>query len=111
MFSCADACELTLDPNTVHTSVSLSADKRKVPGVKEQQPYPDHPERFDVCKQVLNVESLTGRCYWEAEFSGKSEKWTGIAVTYRGIRRKGDSSVCGFGYNKQSWNCSGIVLL
>ncbi|KAK1784460.1 hypothetical protein P4O66_008817, partial [Electrophorus voltai] len=59
------ACDLTLDPNTAHTRLSLSEGNRKVKFVEEQQSYPDHPERFDVLYQALCRESLTGRCYWE----------------------------------------------
>ncbi|XP_037396303.1 uncharacterized protein LOC108438283 isoform X2 [Pygocentrus nattereri] len=92
-------CELTLDSNTAHTYLSLSEENRKVLFVREHQPYPDHPDRFDVWCQVLCVESLTGRCYWEAEWSGDEAD---IAVTYRGIKRKGHSE-CGFGQNNQSW--------
>ncbi|XP_076851498.1 NACHT, LRR and PYD domains-containing protein 3-like isoform X3 [Brachyhypopomus gauderio] len=93
------AYELTLDPNTAHTLLSLSEGNRKVTCVEEQQTYPDHPERFDGWSQVMCRESLTGRCYWEVECSGDA----GIAVTYKGISRKGDSSDCGFGYNIKSW--------
>ncbi|XP_076875899.1 NLR family CARD domain-containing protein 3-like [Brachyhypopomus gauderio] len=93
------ACELTLDPNTAHTRLSLSEGNRKVTCMQEQQTYPDHPERFDYWFQVMCRESLTGRCYWEAECSGD----TGIAVTYKGISRKGDSNDCWFGYNIKSW--------
>ncbi|KAI4900912.1 hypothetical protein NFI96_008659, partial [Prochilodus magdalenae] len=78
------SCELTLDPNTAHRRLSLCEENRKVVRVREEQPYPDHPERFDVWEQVLCRESLTGRCYWEAEWSGDVH----IAVTYKGIRRK-----------------------
>ncbi|XP_076849550.1 NLR family CARD domain-containing protein 3-like isoform X5 [Brachyhypopomus gauderio] len=93
------ACELTLDPNTAHTHLSLSEGNRKVTCVKEQQTYPDHPERFDVWTQVMCRESLTGRCYWEAEWSGDA----GIVVTYKGISRKGRSYDCWFGHNIKSW--------
>ncbi|XP_076851922.1 NLR family CARD domain-containing protein 3-like isoform X4 [Brachyhypopomus gauderio] len=93
------ACELTLDPNTAHTLLSLSEGNRKVTCVKEQQTYPDHPERFDGWTQVMCRESLTGRCYWEVECSGVA----GIAVTYKGISRKGDSDDCVFGCNIKSW--------
>ncbi|XP_076848280.1 NACHT, LRR and PYD domains-containing protein 3-like isoform X2 [Brachyhypopomus gauderio] len=92
-------CELTLDPNTAHTRLSLSEGNRKVTCVEEQQTYPDHPERFDYCPQVMCRESLTGRCYWEVECSGVA----GIAVTYKGISRKGGSYDCGFGFNIKSW--------
>jgi len=59
--------------------------------VYEHQPYPDHPERFDAYEQVVCVESLTGRCYWEAEWRGDGAE---ISVTYKGIRRKGESEDC-----------------
>ncbi|XP_072566752.1 tripartite motif-containing protein 16-like [Paramormyrops kingsleyae] len=96
------SCQLTLDPNTANSHLSLSEGNRKVTeGAK--QPYPDHPERFDYWPQVLCRESLTGRCYWEAEWSG-DVAW--IAVTYNGIRRKGYSADCGLGANDKSWSLS-----
>ncbi|KAI4904479.1 hypothetical protein NFI96_008394 [Prochilodus magdalenae] len=79
------SCELKLDPNTAHRRLSLCEENRKVVRVREEKSYPDHPERFDGCEQVLCRESLIGRCYWEAEWSGDVD----IAVTYKGIRRKG----------------------
>ncbi|XP_030641389.1 NACHT, LRR and PYD domains-containing protein 12-like [Chanos chanos] len=94
-------CDLTLDPNTVNTLLSLSEGNRKVTHVREKQSYPDHPERFDRWYQVMCRESLTGRCYWETEWSGDE---AAIAVTYKGIRRKGVSDDCGFGYNEKSWS-------
>ncbi|XP_048064265.1 NACHT, LRR and PYD domains-containing protein 3-like [Megalobrama amblycephala] len=102
------ACDLTLDPNTAHTLLILSEENRKVTRVEEHQPYPDYPERFDECCQVLCKESLTGRCYWEAEWSGCVE----ISVAYKGISRKGGSD-CVFGYNDKSWslNCSDNRLI
>ncbi|XP_067272697.1 NACHT, LRR and PYD domains-containing protein 3-like isoform X2 [Pseudorasbora parva] len=93
-------CDLTLDPNTAHTELILSEGNRKVKCVEEDQPYPDHPERFDYIPQVLCGESLTGRCYWEAEWSGD----VGISVTYKGIRRKEGSKDCVFGLNDKSWS-------
>ncbi|XP_067280706.1 NACHT, LRR and PYD domains-containing protein 3-like isoform X2 [Pseudorasbora parva] len=96
------ACDLTLDPNTAHTRLVLSEENRKVKCVEEPQPYPDHPERFDGdVPQVLCGEILTGRCYWEAEWSGYSAE---ISVTYNGISRKGLSYDCVFGYNDKSWS-------
>ncbi|XP_066537074.1 NACHT, LRR and PYD domains-containing protein 12-like [Hoplias malabaricus] len=98
-------CDITLDPKTVHTLLSLSERNKIVEHGEENQPYPKYPERFDHYKQVLSVESLTGRCYWEVEWSG----WATLSVSYRGIGRKGFSTKCGFGLNKFSWslNCSG----
>ncbi|XP_066532303.1 NLR family CARD domain-containing protein 3-like isoform X1 [Hoplias malabaricus] len=94
-------CDLTLDPNTAHTALSLSEGNRKVEWVVKTQLYPDHPERFDGVPQVLSVESLSGRCYWEVEWSGS---WVSISVSYKGIRRKGDGAESRFGANKFSWS-------
>ncbi len=103
---CSDACDLTLDPNTANTQLILSDENRKITRVFEDQPYPDHPERFDEVPQVLCVESLTGRCYWEAEWSGDKAE---ISVSYKGISRKGWSE---FGFSDKSWSliCSGNRL-
>ncbi|KAI3352595.1 hypothetical protein L3Q82_005530 [Scortum barcoo] len=65
------ACELTLDTNTAHRNLKLSEDNRKVTHVREKQPYPDHPERFDHWPQLLCRTGLTGRCYWEVEWRGR----------------------------------------
>ncbi|KAF4118080.1 hypothetical protein G5714_000131 [Onychostoma macrolepis] len=95
------ACDLTLDPNTAHNHLRLSEDNRNVTHVEEPQSYPDHPERFENYEQVLCRESLTGRCYWEAEWSGT--RWADISVSYKGISRKGGND-CWFGYNDKSWS-------
>ncbi|XP_046871161.1 stonustoxin subunit beta-like, partial [Hypomesus transpacificus] len=97
----SDACELTLDPNTAYRGLSLSEENRKVTRRREEQPYPDHPERFDFWSQVLCREGLSGRCYWEAERSGGVVH---IAVTYKGISRRGGGADCGLGYNNKSWS-------
>ncbi|ROL08884.1 NACHT, LRR and PYD domains-containing protein 3 [Anabarilius grahami] len=103
-YVCMYAFNLTLDPNTVNNELVLSDENRKVTYLKEHQSYPDHPERFDECPQVLCRESLSGRCYWEAEWKGEAD----ISVTYKGINRKGWSDDCQFGFNEKSWslNCS-----
>uniref|UniRef100_A0A3B1JL65 B30.2/SPRY domain-containing protein n=1 Tax=Astyanax mexicanus TaxID=7994 RepID=A0A3B1JL65_ASTMX len=97
---CTDVCDLLLDPNTANSWLLLTEGNRKVMRVWKEQSYPDHPERFDYYKQVLCTSGLTGRCYWEAEWVGTG---AGIAVTYRGIPRKGDGNDCMFGCTKQSW--------
>ncbi|KAJ8355103.1 hypothetical protein AAFF_G00098040 [Aldrovandia affinis] len=62
------SCQLTLDPNTAYRYLRLSEGNREVTCVREDQSYPDHPERFDRCAQVLCREGLSGRSYWEAEW-------------------------------------------
>ncbi|KAI3353589.1 hypothetical protein L3Q82_020102 [Scortum barcoo] len=42
------ACELTLDTNTAHRKLKLSEDDMNVTLLREDRPYPDHPERFNV---------------------------------------------------------------
>ncbi|CAI5638897.1 NLR family CARD domain-containing protein 3 isoform X1 [Oreochromis niloticus] len=96
------SCQLTIDTNTVNKNLKLSDDNRKVTYVLEKvQSYPDHMDRFiDRCPQLLCRDGLSGRCYWEVEWSGKV--W--ISVSYRGIRRKGKVNDCVFGWNDQSWS-------
>uniref|UniRef100_A0A8C4ZTK3 B30.2/SPRY domain-containing protein n=1 Tax=Gadus morhua TaxID=8049 RepID=A0A8C4ZTK3_GADMO len=93
------ACELTLDPNTANRELSLSEDNRKVMLVREDQLYPDHPERFDNWPQVLCREGLTGRCYWEVE----RNKDVAIGVTHRGVTRRGARCDSLLGSNNKSW--------
>ncbi|KAK6291493.1 hypothetical protein J4Q44_G00382590, partial [Coregonus suidteri] len=94
-------CDLTLDLNTVNRLLSLSEENRKVTCRREKQPYPDHPERFEDCGQVLCREGLTGRCYWEVEWSGRGAV---IGVTYKGISRRGWGDDCWLGANDKSWS-------
>ncbi|XP_051797916.1 NACHT, LRR and PYD domains-containing protein 12-like [Acanthochromis polyacanthus] len=93
------SCQLTVDTNTVNRKLKLSDNNRKVTRVEEDQRYPDHPDRFD-WYQLLCRTGLTGRCYWEVKWRG----WVDISVSYRGIRRKGNSNNCWFGSNDQSWS-------
>ncbi|XP_045571963.1 tripartite motif-containing protein 16-like [Salmo salar] len=92
------SCQLTLDPNTAHTHLSLSEGNRKVTYTHQVQPYPDHPDRFTNWYQVLCREGLSGRCYWEVE-------WTGgviTAVSYKDISRTERGNR--FGFNNKSWS-------
>ncbi|XP_016386998.1 protein NLRC3-like [Sinocyclocheilus rhinocerous] len=104
------ACDLTLDPNTVNIHLCLSEENRKVTRLEEQQSYPDHPDRFDFFPQVVCRESLSGRCYWEVEWSG----WRGvvISVAHKEMSRKGGSDDCRFGFNEKSWSldCSDDIF-
>ncbi|KAG5830313.1 hypothetical protein ANANG_G00309050, partial [Anguilla anguilla] len=99
-------CQLTLDPNTAQRILSLSEGNRRVTCTRgrEEQPYPDHPERFEVWPQVVCRESVCERCYWEAEFSVSERGEVCIAVTDKGISRKGQDYDCRFGWNKNSWS-------
>ncbi|XP_061576732.1 tripartite motif-containing protein 16-like isoform X2 [Cololabis saira] len=93
------SCEITLDPNTVHTCLLLSEQNRKVTWMNQRQSYPDHPDRFSDYCQVLSRESLTGRHYWEVETAGG----VFVAVSYKNISRSGVRGSA-FGYNDKSWS-------
>ncbi|KAM4605200.1 LOW QUALITY PROTEIN: uncharacterized protein ACJ7VT_017470 [Polymixia lowei] len=92
--------QIKLDPNTAHVNLFLSKGNRKVTLMLEEELYPRHPDRFINTRQVLSTEGLTGRCYWEVEWSGGD---VSIAVSYKNINRGGDYNECGFGHNNKSW--------
>ncbi|XP_049334124.1 stonustoxin subunit beta-like [Astyanax mexicanus] len=102
-------CDFTLDLNTAQRYLSLSEENRRVEWRKELQSYPDHPQRFNECWQVLSrervtgVTGVTGRCYWEPEWSGGGGG-AAVALSYKTISRKGGGSDCGFGGNLNSWS-------
>ncbi|XP_067248675.1 NLR family CARD domain-containing protein 3-like [Chanodichthys erythropterus] len=92
--------QFTLDLNTVNEDLRLSESNRMITLGGTDQPYPDHPDRFDEWPQVLCRESVCGRCYWEIEWRGG----VNISVSYKSISRKGRGNECLFGYNDQSWS-------
>ncbi|XP_051783793.1 tripartite motif-containing protein 16-like [Erpetoichthys calabaricus] len=95
-------CPLTLDINTANRRLHLSEGNKKVTSKGTKAEYPDHPDRFDCCVQVLCREALIGtRCYWEVECSGDLMV---IGVAYKGLGRKGDGRECSLGNNDKSWS-------
>ncbi|XP_053531937.1 NACHT, LRR and PYD domains-containing protein 12 [Ictalurus punctatus] len=97
------ACELTFNPNTANNRLCLS--NRTVSYTMETQQYPDHPDRFQVYRQVLCNESLSQRCYWEVWLEGSSPI---IGITYPDIQRKEEglqllNSHIKLGSNPVSW--------
>ncbi|XP_042285706.1 tripartite motif-containing protein 16-like protein, partial [Thunnus maccoyii] len=99
--------QITLDPNTVNTQLSLSEGNRRATLMREELSYPSHPDRFIRWRQVLSRESLTGRCYWEVDWRRKRVT---VAIAYKSISRAGPMTECAFGFNDKSWafecNCS-----
>ncbi|XP_041949175.1 E3 ubiquitin/ISG15 ligase TRIM25 [Alosa sapidissima] len=98
-------CEVTLDPNTANSFLSLREGFREVTTGREPLPYPDHSERFTCWAQLLCREGLAGRCYWEAEWRGAGGVSVGVA--YKSIRRNVGSTDGKLGHNTKSWslNC------
>ncbi|KAL1277308.1 hypothetical protein QQF64_023981, partial [Cirrhinus molitorella] len=92
--------QLTLDLNTKNKHLRLSERNRVIANTDKAQPYHDHPDRFDQWFQVLCRERVSGRCYWEIEWSGDVL----ISVSYKSITRKGLGKKCVFGHNDESWS-------
>ncbi|XP_042565344.1 nuclear factor 7, ovary-like isoform X6 [Clupea harengus] len=83
------AVDVTLDPDTAHTYLILSADGKQVRLGDSSQNRPDNPKRFDYVVNVLGKQGFTsGRFYYEVEVSGKTE-WD-LGVARESINRKGD---------------------
>ncbi len=102
VLSPSDSHQFTLDLNTVNKLLRLSENNRVITYTGTLQTYPDHPDRFDAYRQVLCRESVSGRCYWELEWSGDNGVF--ISVSYKSIIRKGWGKECRFGSNDQSWS-------
>uniref|UniRef100_A0A8C3APV6 Uncharacterized protein n=1 Tax=Cyclopterus lumpus TaxID=8103 RepID=A0A8C3APV6_CYCLU len=94
--------KLSVEQCALHTTALRNGDRKAVRWT--EQPYPDHPERFDFWNQVLCREGLTGRCYWETEWRGRAF----IGVAYSRMCRKGDGQDSWLGKNDCSWglNCT-----
>lgn len=91
-----------MDPSTAHPNLHLSDRNTVVRMSNEPKSYPEHPDRFEYWQQVLCKEGLAGgRYYWEVEWSGTE---IDIAVTYRGIQKKGNNNAGSFGGNDKSWS-------
>ncbi|ROL45506.1 Tripartite motif-containing protein 16 [Anabarilius grahami] len=84
-------------PGTTSCSIPIS---RVITNTDTEQPYSDHPDRFDRWCQVLCRESVCGHRYWEIKWSGSVY----MSVSYKSISRKGGGDECVFGYNDQSWS-------
>ncbi|XP_012994975.2 tripartite motif-containing protein 16-like [Esox lucius] len=96
------SCQLTLDPNTAQKCLSLSEGNRMVkPTSYIEDRNPDHPERFTDWCQVLCIEGLSGRCYWEVEWNSKNGL---TAVSYKDISRIVKCNDSRFGKNDKSWS-------
>ncbi|XP_076126522.1 E3 ubiquitin-protein ligase TRIM16-like [Alosa pseudoharengus] len=90
----------TLDPNTVFSQLVLMEGNREVEWNNYAPRFKGlvHPDRFQHMPQVLCTDGVSGRCYWEVEWSGPG---ISIAVSYKGINRRGRDG--DFGRNNLSW--------
>ncbi|XP_030644455.1 NACHT, LRR and PYD domains-containing protein 12-like [Chanos chanos] len=96
------SCQLSLDMNTANRFLILSDDKRKIIRTDQKQPYPDHPERFQLSPQVMCREGLSKqRFYWEVEWTGNGVH---VGLTYKGISRDASGWGSVIGLNDKSWS-------
>uniref|UniRef100_A0A673AF98 Stonustoxin subunit beta-like n=1 Tax=Sphaeramia orbicularis TaxID=375764 RepID=A0A673AF98_9TELE len=92
-------CDLTLDPNSAHERLRLS-DGNKTATYGSWNSYPQHSDRFTGhVQQVMCREELSGRHYWEVDWSNGSNDNVGVGVAYKSLSRSH-----GFlGGNTKSW--------
>ncbi|XP_024050653.2 E3 ubiquitin-protein ligase TRIM7-like [Terrapene carolina triunguis] len=94
-----DKVNMTLDPDTAHCNLILSADRKSVRMGRTRQALPDNPERFDTDLCVLGCEGFTsGRHYWEVEMEMHMEDW-GLYVV--GVARESVSRKGGINFNPE----------
>ncbi|XP_015283666.1 PREDICTED: tripartite motif-containing protein 7-like [Gekko japonicus] len=79
--------KLTLDLDTAHPKLVLSADQKTMREGEKAQDLPNSPERFDNWGIVLGREGFTGgRHFWEV-LVGSEEDWA-VGVARKSVRRK-----------------------
>ncbi|XP_068459646.1 E3 ubiquitin/ISG15 ligase TRIM25-like [Clinocottus analis] len=91
---------LEVDPNTVAACLCLSDRNREISWGDGDQAHPDHTDRFTFYHQALCNAGLKGSHYWEVEWDGGI---VDLAVSYKGIQRKGSGRESCFGHNELSW--------
>uniref|UniRef100_S4RGB4 B30.2/SPRY domain-containing protein n=1 Tax=Petromyzon marinus TaxID=7757 RepID=S4RGB4_PETMA len=71
-------CSPTLNPNSAHRQLQISADLSTVTWNQTAQPYSDHAERFEWWPIVLCFENFSsGDHYWEVDVTGSTTtKWS-----------------------------------
>ncbi|XP_039373011.1 tripartite motif-containing protein 15-like [Mauremys reevesii] len=85
-----DKANVTLDPDTAHPQLIVSADRKRVRYGHTQQALPDNPERFDTAPCVLGCEGFTsGRHYWEVKVEVEEMGVCVVGVARESVSRKG----------------------
>lgn len=78
---------VTLNPNTAHPSLLVSADRKKVRDAGRKRRFPDNPARFDFLHFVLGNQGFSSNFYYEVAVQGQAG-WE-LGVVRESISRKG----------------------
>ncbi|XP_045703302.1 butyrophilin subfamily 3 member A3-like isoform X2 [Phyllostomus hastatus] len=71
--------DVFLDPDTAHSALLVSEDKRSLQWAEEWQDLTENPERFQGNHCVLGCESFTsGRHFWEVEVGNRAQWCVGV---------------------------------
>uniref|UniRef100_G1S4Z5 Tripartite motif containing 14 n=1 Tax=Nomascus leucogenys TaxID=61853 RepID=G1S4Z5_NOMLE len=93
----------TLDPDTMHARLRLSADRLTVRCGLLGSLGPVPALRFDALWQVLARDCFAaGRHYWEVDVQEAGAGWW-VGAAYASLRRRGASAAARLGCNRQSW--------
>ncbi|KAF6328300.1 tripartite motif containing 14 [Rhinolophus ferrumequinum] len=93
----------TLEPDTMHARLRLSADGLTVRCALLGRLGHTPALRFDALWQVLGRDCFAaGRHYWEVDVQEAGSGWW-VGAAYASLRRKGDSAAARLGCNRQSW--------
>ncbi|NXI97356.1 BT1A1 protein, partial [Psophia crepitans] len=81
---------VTLDADTAHPQLILSADGRSVRRGDARQAVPDNPERYDTYHCVLGRETfVSGRYFWEVDVGTAEGGGWAMGVAKEAMKRKG----------------------
>ncbi|XP_075910951.1 uncharacterized protein LOC142906627 [Petromyzon marinus] len=102
MLKTSHVCSPTLNPNSSHRQLEISADLSTVTWNQKEQPYSDHAERFEWWPIVLCFENFSsGDHYWEVDV--KASKNCCIGVARESIPRNCHEKSGRLGWNEKSW--------
>uniref|UniRef100_UPI00398F62AA B box and SPRY domain-containing protein-like isoform X2 n=1 Tax=Pristiophorus japonicus TaxID=55135 RepID=UPI00398F62AA len=103
MICITGAEDLHIDEKTLHSSLTLSENKKRLTFVsKKVRSYPDCPERFDHWPNALGLESFQGGLHtWRVDVERSCAYKVGLA--YGCLARKGSGHESRLGYNPSSW--------
>ncbi|XP_012624487.1 tripartite motif-containing protein 14 isoform X1 [Microcebus murinus] len=93
----------SLEPDTMHARLRLSADRLTVRCGLLGRLGPAPAPQFDALWQVLGRDCFAaGRHYWEVDVQEAGAGWW-VGAAYASLRRHGSSAAARLGCNRQSW--------